>query len=115
MLMYVTTLGVSDRLTRGGGRALPGLRCRRSLLKIAVLPPPLRAGDSTSLTASTSLDISYGAASVAQSGAASTHRLDPSLTALIIIRPPSISHTAWTGRPASKIRAAPAIRLARPE
>ncbi len=51
---------------------------------------------------------------MSQSGAASTHRLDPSLMALMIIRPPSISTSAWFGSPASKMRAAPDIRLASP-
>jgi hypothetical protein len=52
---------------------------------------------------------------VSQSGAARTQRLDPSLMALMIISPPSISTSAWIGRPASKILAAPSIRLASPD
>jgi hypothetical protein len=35
--------------------------------------------------------------------------------ALMIISPPDISTSAWVGRPASKILAAPCIRLASPE
>ena len=52
---------------------------------------------------------------MSQSGTARTQRLDPSLMALMTISPPSISTSAWTGWPASKIRAAPCIRLVRPE
>ncbi len=52
---------------------------------------------------------------MSQSREASTHRLEPSLIALSIIRPVSISTSAWVGRPASKIRAAPPIRLASPD
>jgi len=52
---------------------------------------------------------------VSQSGEARTQRLDPSLMALTIISPPSISTSAWLGRPASKILAAPSIRLASPD
>ena len=44
---------------------------------------------------------------MSQSGEARTQRLDPSLMALTIISPPSISTSAWLGRPASKILAAP--------
>jgi hypothetical protein len=52
---------------------------------------------------------------VSHSGAASTHRLDPSLITLSSIRPESISTSACVGAPASKIRATPCIRLASPE
>jgi hypothetical protein len=52
---------------------------------------------------------------VSHSGAARTARLDPSLIAMTNIRPPSISTRAWVGRPASKSRAAPCIKLVRPE
>ncbi len=52
---------------------------------------------------------------MSQSGAASTHRLEPSLIDLTTIRPHCISTSACVGEPASKIRAAPCIRLARPE
>jgi hypothetical protein len=52
---------------------------------------------------------------VSHSGAARTARLDPSLIAITNISPPSISTRACVGWPASKIRAAPAIRLVSPE
>ena len=52
---------------------------------------------------------------MSHSGEARTHRLDPSLTDLISIRPPIISTSACVGWPASKMRAAPCMRLARPE
>jgi hypothetical protein len=52
---------------------------------------------------------------VSQSEAARTARLDPSLIAMTNISPRSISTRAWAGWPASKIRAAPTIRLVSPE
>jgi hypothetical protein len=52
---------------------------------------------------------------VSQSAPARTVRLDPSLIAMTNISPRSISTRAWAGWPASKIRAAPAIRLVSPE
>ncbi len=52
---------------------------------------------------------------MSHSEAASTARIDPSLMAMTNISPPSISTRAWVGWPASKIRAAPCIRLASPE
>ena len=52
---------------------------------------------------------------MSQSEAARTARLDPSLIAMTNISPRSISTRAWTGWPASKICAAPTIRLVSPE
>jgi hypothetical protein len=52
---------------------------------------------------------------VSQSAEARTARLDPSLMAMTNISPRSISTRAWVGWPASKIRAAPSIRLVSPE
>ena len=48
-------------------------------------------------------------------GAARTARLEPSPITLMSISPPPISTSARVGSPASKIRAAPCIRLASPQ
>ncbi len=52
---------------------------------------------------------------MSHSGPARTARHDPSLIAMTNSSPPSISTRACKGKPASKIRAAPCIRLTRPE
>src|ERR1022692_3478481 len=52
---------------------------------------------------------------MSQSAAARTARLDPSLIAITISRPRRISTTVWVTAPPSNTRAAPWVRLVRPD
>src|SRR5450432_598150 len=52
---------------------------------------------------------------MSQSAAARTARLDPSLIAITISRPRRISTTVWVTAPPSNTRAAPCVRLVRPD
>src|SRR6202035_621492 len=52
---------------------------------------------------------------MSQSSDASTARLDPSLTAITSSTPRRISTIVWVTGPPSKTRAAPCVRLVKPE
>src|SRR6476469_236817 len=66
-------------------------------------------------TRSTSRVISYATCPMSHSGEASTAREDPSLMAISSMMPPSISTIVSLTPPASKQRAAPCVRLMRPD